>query len=73
MCRQSSQNKRVDDKVVKTNGMRPDGAPEADRRAGFIFHYFNSTRWSITTMPTIFRGEVVDAVLVMGIFWHRGA
>ena len=53
--------------------MLPEVASEADRRAGFLFHCFNSTRLSITTMPSIFRGEVVDMVLVMGIFLVRGA
>ena len=35
--------------------------------------YLNSTKWSITTMPTIFLGEVVDGVGVSGIFRCRGA
>ena len=32
---------------------------------------FNDTRWRETTMPTIFRREVVDAVWVMEIFGAR--
>jgi hypothetical protein len=35
--------------------------------------YFNDTGWSITTMPTIFRREVIDGVGVMEIFRGGGA
>jgi hypothetical protein len=35
--------------------------------------YFNDTRWRETTMPTIFRREVVDGVWVMGISESGGA
>ena len=42
-------------------------------RPFFFYLYFNFTKRSITTMPTIFLGEVVDGVGVMQIFWCRGA
>jgi len=37
-----------------------------------LLSYFNSTRWSITTMPSIFRGEVVGGMGVRGILEVRG-
>jgi hypothetical protein len=49
--------------------------PDEERRAArFLYLYtFYFIRWSITTMPTIFRREVVDEVVVSWIFWRRGA
>jgi hypothetical protein len=35
--------------------------------------YINCIKRSITTMPTIFLGYVVDEAVVMGIFRRRGA
>ena len=35
--------------------------------------YVKCIKRSITTMPTIFMGEVIDGVGVRGIFWRRGA
>ena len=35
--------------------------------------YINCIKRSITTMPTIFRREVIDGVWVMGIIEDRGA
>jgi hypothetical protein len=33
-----------------------------------ILLYLNCTCWSITTMPSIFEGEVIDEEWVRGIF-----
>jgi hypothetical protein len=44
----------------------------AGREPPYLLTYFNSTRWSITTMPSIFHGEVVAGMWVRGIFGVRG-
>jgi hypothetical protein len=40
----------------------------------FFFNlYFYSTKLGITTMPTIFRMDMIDGVWFSGIWWRRGA
>ncbi len=39
----------------------------------FYLYCFYFIRWSITPTPSIFRMEVMDAAMVMGIFEDAGA
>jgi hypothetical protein len=47
--------------------------PTHCRVSVFLDYYFNYTGWRETTMPTIFRREVVSVVGVMGFLGRAGA
>ena len=58
-------------KVVINNGLRRYWCAKCEGPADwpglFVFYCFNYMPWSVTTMPSILLGEVVDMVFVMGI------